>query len=378
MRDILILLIISLCTATAFPATKKPVLPLPANPTNPEVKVLNETLPAGGMVQLKFSLTEPTPISTGTTSTGFDSATFDAIDGIQLFSDTGDVFGAAVVHGTSVQVQYVSPGGTFGLAPDYPMLTIAAHIRDTAPEGHVIPLGADATLAGSSGVQNLNFIVKPGTLTIGGSVSIQNVIPGGGAWPAGTVIRVLGSGFQKGTLTGSTARLATSTFVSPNEIDLVLAEPISMEGTRIDVKNPDGSSDHYFSYQRGIALAGSVEPMLNETVPIFSSLTFLNAVVVQNSPGLTNSILTGLAIQNPNALPATIQMEAFSPLGESIGTTQVTLPFRGKILRELGEYFGTVLASNSTVRVSSDSAVQFLGVVANKSAGSAVAFSVGR
>jgi hypothetical protein len=349
------------------------------NPSaSPEIRILNETQPAGGTVQVKFSLTEPRPISTGSTSTFLDGATFDTVYGVELFSATGDVFGTAVVNGTALQVNYVSPNATFGTSLDYPILTIAAHIRDTAAKGNITPLGTNITLAGSYGLQSYAFVLKPGTLTIGGTVSIQDVIPGGGFWPAGTKVRVLGKGFVSNTSVKFTGRMSNVAVISPSELVFTLAEDTILDGTRIDVKNPDGSMDSYYSYLRGVKMADSALPLLQAVLPIFSTLTYLQAGVVQGSPGIQNSMLTALAIQNPGSKTASVTLEAFSPLGESIGTAQLSLPSRGKVLRELGEYFGTALSANSTVRVGSDCLVQFLGISADQATGSVSAFAVGR
>ncbi len=349
-----------------------------ANPAAPpEIRILSEVQPAGGTVQIKFSLTEPRPISTGSTSTMFDAGAFDAIYGVELFSATGDVFGTAVVNGTALQVNYSSLSGTFGTSVDYPVLTVAAHIRDDAPKGHVVQLGTGVSLTASYGTQAYAFVVKPGTLTIGGSVSINNVVPGGGSWPAGTRVRVTGSGFQPGTSVGATVKIGAVSFVSANEIDFTLGEPAVMDGQRIDMKNPDGSADSYYSYLRGVAQGTSSIPLVNATLPIFSTLKYSSALLTQNSAGIQNSILTALAMQNPGDVIANIQLEAFSPFGASMGKVQVALPSRGRMVRELGEYFGQSLPANSTVRASSDCPVQFLGINADQAAGTAAAFAVG-
>ena len=83
-------------------------------------------------------------------------------------------------------------------------------------------------------------------------------------------------------------------------------------------------------------------------------------------------------MQNPGSEAAAVKLEAFSPLGEYIAETLLVLPVGGKIVRELGEYFGTSLVENSTVRASSDSQVQFLGFLADKSTTTAAAFAVVR
>lgn len=359
-------------------AAGKPAAPI-ANPAAPpEIRILSEIQPAGGTVQIKFSLTEPRPISTGSTSTFLDEGTFDSVFGVELFSAAGDVYGTAVVRGTALQVNYVSPNATFGTSLDYPILTIAAHVRDSAAKGNITQLGTNITLAGSYGLQNYAFVVKPGTLTIGGTVSIHDVIPGGGFWPAGTRVRVLGKGFVPNTSVKFTGKMSNVSVISASEIDFTLTQDTVFDGTRIDMKNPDNSTDSYYSYMRGVKVADSALPLLQSILPVFSSLTYAHAVVAQGSAGIQNSVLTALAIQNPGSQTAAITLEAFSPLGESVGKAQLSLPTGGKILRELGEYFGKTLAANSTVKVGSDCSIQFLGINADQATGSAAAFAVGR
>src|SRR5215469_6218891 len=55
--------------------------------------VPNESAPPGGLVQMKFMVTEPTPISTGRPVTTYDTDIFDAVWGIELFNNLGDLNG---------------------------------------------------------------------------------------------------------------------------------------------------------------------------------------------------------------------------------------------------------------------------------------------
>src|SRR5947209_20361510 len=89
------------------------------------LRVSNETAPPGGMAQVKVLLTSPKPITTGSMDFDMSSLAFDSIDGIALFSPTGDVAGAAVISGGRLNVQFTSPNGTLGTATDYPLLTAA-------------------------------------------------------------------------------------------------------------------------------------------------------------------------------------------------------------------------------------------------------------
>ena len=369
---------ISLIAATFAAASGKPGGGVPVPNAPPEVRVLSEVQPAGGTVQVKLSLTEPRPIITGTTSAFLDGGSFDSIFGVAVFSPTGDVFGTAVVKGTAVQVNYTSPNGTFGMAAGYPIVTIAAHVRDDAALGHVAALGDGLTLAGSSSTQAYAFVIKPGTLSIGGSVSIHNVVPGGGSWPAGTVVHLTGNGFQNGTAIKATVNITSVTVVSPTHMTFVLRENAVMDGVRLDLKNPDGSSDSYYSYLRGERLTTSVTPLFNATLPVFSSLTYQQASIVQGSAGIRDSLLTGLAMQNPGQLAANVQLQALSPFGTPLATVQLSLPPRGQLLQGLGEYFGSTLPANSTVKATSDQPIQFLGISVDQAAGTAAAYAVGR
>jgi hypothetical protein len=76
--------------------------------TQVALRVPNEMAPPGGVVQMKFMVTEPTPISSGGPRFAFDS-TFDAVWGIELFNPTGDVNGAAVINSSQVNVLRPAP-----------------------------------------------------------------------------------------------------------------------------------------------------------------------------------------------------------------------------------------------------------------------------
>jgi len=351
----------------AFGSGGKPPV-TPPNPAGPaEVKVLNETQPAGGTVQLKYMLTEPKPIMTGTSGSAFGADFFSDIDGIQLFSDTGDVFGVALFHNGYLRINFSSPNHTFGSSVDYPILTVAARIRGDAKVGETANFALDPQSFWLNSAGQVNqFIPKPGTIKVGGSVSIANVIPGGGSWKTGTVIRVMGMGFQPGTTVRILGpKTSPAQFVSPNEMDLTLLEDAVMDGQRIDATDPDRSTDSYFSYMRGVPQGQSSSLLLTQAVPIFSTITHSQASITEQA---IENVLTGLAIQNPNGDTVQVALAAFDPSGNPAGQANISLPFGARITRELGEYFGTSLPSGSVVRVSSSLPVQMLGLLADTSA----------
>ena len=89
------------------------------------LKVMNEKVPPGGMLQLKLSVTEPKPILKGNQRVRYASAFLGPVRGIHLFSPAGDVIGVAVLENGDAQVYFSSPLNSFGTNLDYPVLTIA-------------------------------------------------------------------------------------------------------------------------------------------------------------------------------------------------------------------------------------------------------------
>src|SRR6185295_11795679 len=71
-------------------------------------RVLDETVPAGAMAQMKVVTTEVTPISGGRPKFSFDSTLFDGVSGIGMFAPSGEVAGAAIPDGDRVSITYVT------------------------------------------------------------------------------------------------------------------------------------------------------------------------------------------------------------------------------------------------------------------------------
>src|ERR1700681_2306271 len=82
---------------------------LVAATSNPiSVMVSNETVPAGGTVQLKFSLSRPALIEFGELAIDLDPTLFSSITAASAFSANGDAFGFAQINGLHVDVQFGS------------------------------------------------------------------------------------------------------------------------------------------------------------------------------------------------------------------------------------------------------------------------------
>ena len=98
-----------------------------------------------------------------------------------------------------------------------------------------------------------NLAVQPGSVTAGGELTIQNVTPGGGLLPAGTIVRVEGSGFRPDTtMEVPGVALSHIGYIGPAEIDVTLAGPAELTGKLVRATNPNGSSTDYVSSLRAI------------------------------------------------------------------------------------------------------------------------------
>ncbi|TMA16221.1 MAG: hypothetical protein E6J85_18730 [Deltaproteobacteria bacterium] len=76
-----------------------------------------------------------------------------------------------------------------------------------------------------------------------------------------------------------------------------------------------------------------------------------------------------IAVQNPNAGPATVTVDLRSADGE-IASTTLSLPARSKISREVSELFGVSAPAGGFLAVQSDQPVQVLGLAGNDATGS--------
>jgi len=328
----------------------------------------DETVPPGGVVQMKFMVTEPTPITSG--GPRFASFSGATVLGIHLFNPTGDVNGVAMVNGSQVSIAYVTSSGTQG--SDYPIMAVAFQMPASASVGTKSQFNLDPSSTWTLGLLGTASMkpITPATITVGGSISITNVVPGGGPLPVGTVVSIHGIGFQAGTQVQLSQFAASSiVVVSPQEIQLVLAAPTDMTGKKIQVVNPDGSQDTYFSYLRGVPLGQSNRPLLASAVPIFSSLTHSQAVFAASSFA-SASQFSGVAVQNPNLEPAAVTFTLFSSSDVALGSSTVVIPGGYRMMRESSEVAqGVTPPLGSYLTVSADHSIQVFGFLGDETLG---------
>jgi len=337
-------------------------------------RVLDEQAPPGGMIQLKVHLTEPRPITTGSATVSHDETSQQAaapaplggMQGAALFSPAGDVIGAAVASGSSASVRFFSPTGTFGTDENSPIIAVSIPVSPDALPGQTALLTLDPSSsywAAPSGETYEQEVVW-GKFTVGGSVSISNIDPGGGDVPAGSTITVSGIGFSPGAAVQiEGVELESTLYVDPTRLDVVLAKQTQMHGKRVTVTNDDGSSATYYSYLRATPVGQSARPLLAATFPLFATGSFTSAFF---TPPNDSALFFGLALQNPNATPSLVEIALFSSSYELLQSSSFSLPSEAMITREVSEYLpGFCPPAGSYLRVLSDAPLQMLGLVAN-------------
>ncbi len=330
-----------------------------------ELSIPDETVPPGGMLQLKVQVTEPKPISKGGQRSLFQSKLLGPVQGIALFSPAGDASGTAVLSKGAAHFSLSSPLFSMGDNIDYPVVTIAMPVKTTALVGQTADLILDPSLSewvNPTG-QDYPVLLTNGILTVGGTLSVANIVPGGGVVPAGTKITILGMGFQPDAVVQvNEAILATQTYVNANEIDVTLSADANMTSRRIRVINKSTNERAtYYSYQRTIAMGKSKHPLVASTVPLFAQTTWTLAYF---RPVLNVSQFTGLALENPTTRPVKVVMQLFAVNGTLLKSHTLKLQSNKRFTRDLAELFiGVVPATGTSLKVTADAPISMLGLL---------------
>ena len=319
------------------------------------LKVSREIAPPGRIAQMKVFVTEPKPITTGRAWMEFDA--FSDIVGIALGAE--DSAAVAVVVAGQLEFSVVSPGGAFGMDPDYPVLTIAGRVPVDTPVGVRIPMIIDAAsvqLTDPLGVLYPTH-VKNGYLECGGTLSVSDVIPGNADLPAGATVSIFGSGFRPDTRVQlKETLLAGVMYVNPGRIDAVLGEPARMRGMGVRVWDRDGSMATYVSYQRTGLVGSSAHPVLQHVVPVFPAATSQQASI------RLGTATAGIALQNLGAVDVSVFAELADASGVPLAVGFIDVPSSKYVVQAISETFGVTHAGPGFVRIVAASPVQVLGV----------------
>jgi hypothetical protein len=324
---------------------------------------------------MKVLTTEVTPISGGRPAFAFDAGVFAAVAGFSIAAPGGEAAGAAVVRGSQVQIRYVT---TSPFTDEYPILTIVLPIRDDAVAGSQTLFTLDPhslyflSTTGPTSVK----VNQPATVTVGGptAVSISDVVPGEGIWPAGTLVSVRGNGFSdKTSLRVSDAGVRTFQVVSPTELQFALTQDTDVRGLKITVQGQVNSST-YFSYMRGITSRVSARPLLSTTEPIFTVLSRATNTF-GSLAGDTGADYDAIALQNPNAAAVAVSMTLNAADGTLLHATSTTLASRARAALELSEWLDGVSApAGSSVVVTASAPIDAIGLRVHEGVGEVDAY----
>lgn len=355
--------------------------PTPAAAAGVKLSVGNATVPTGGIFQYQLLLTEPKPIGNSSTRPTIPKGPTGPVRGVAVNDASGQAVGIALINGTQISVSIDSPNASLGTDIDYPLLVLTMPVTSTSV-GSTFPMALDPSSLFVDGSTQYTILENtPGTLTIGGTMSITDVVPGGGVINPGDALKILGIGFDANTkIQMNNVNTLTQSFVSSSEIDVTMGSfcvPESLNCTPAPTLQLDGDrvraikgneTVEYFSYDRTADSGGSKNALVQLVHPMFSQQFILVGSFPFTASGTQ---FTGIALQNPNlTADATVQVDLLDSAGNSLVTPVVELvPKRTELVRDIAELFPSIPAGTTTIRatVTTGPAVKMLGMVGDTS-----------
>lgn len=398
-------------TPTPTPTPVPTPTPLPAGAI--EFKVLDSTVPPGGIYQYQLGTTEPKPIGHGSTSPTVPTGPVAPVRGTAINDPAGVAAGIAVIDPTgNIAVQLVGAplNSTLGTTIAYPLLTISMPVKTSATPGQTFNANFDVANSSFFDASQTPYTLVPptgpGVLTIGALniPYVTDLVPAGGLLPDRTVIKVFGNNFTTSTrvaiedTTVFPPPSPDTTFVSANEIDVRICNGVvpatattcpntgatlQLDGERVRVRDssfsPTSQID-YYTYLRADDVTGtSSNTLVAQVHPMYSRVTYLTATIplVQ-----TATQFTGLSLQNTSGVDDGIKIELLDASNVSL-VPAVTFILPGmtgtatagkKITRDvIADWFnGTVPAGAVTVRMtvtSGNAPIQALGMLGDTGTG---------
>lgn len=339
------------------------------------LKISDEIAPPGGVVQMKLSVTEPRPIIRGTVSMSYDTDLIDSFLGIAVTSPNGDASGTASWQNGVLHLELNSPGQDLGNTLDYPIVTIAVRLKSTAVPGTVSFFNMDLSQSTLLDVFGVPYPaeIKPGTITVGGTLSVYNVFPGGGLLSAGTPITISGSGFDAKTdVRINTDAKYRFSVISPSEIRVTPTTPIDLTSSRIVIKSSKETTT-YYSYLRPAIAPAIGDSAVTGVKAVLPPATLHDGLVAISS---LDAGAVGIALENPSAVAAAVTADLYDPLGNFLATSALQVPAWSSLSVDLATAFPGVAVKPSVVRVRSASPIQAMGLSQQISTGQLVPLPV--
>jgi hypothetical protein len=276
--------------------------------------------PAGTSAQLAIQMSQPVPLTKGRIVVALDPTIFGDADGVELHGATGDQYGYATLDGRRAAIHFIPPSAGVGRLPNVPLITVRAPVLGTARPGTATAVLRieSAVLTGEAGEElSLGSEPEPGSFVVGGNLSIEDVIPNAGIFPAGTPVLIKGTGFDSGT-TAAIESVATSAsrVISREWIELVLQAPADLTTRRLTIHHPQGEVlEHFISWR------GTQKGPHPKFLPLFARAeqTIANARL-----GTAPSFNTALAVRNVGRERSAVTVESIDIFGQGLGANAFT------------------------------------------------------
>lgn len=331
----------------------------PATFAGLSLKIQDETVPPNSTYQMQMMVTEPKPVGKGGAGLSIASPVFGTGAGAAVNDPAGQACGVAVRTTGGFQISVLSPGATLGSNGDAAIVTIVLPVRPDAQVGLQVPVNLSNPVFLDGSGQPYPLQVSPGTLTIGGTLSINEVTPEGENVPAGSTIAILGTGFTSSVRVDiEGANVVSTRLVSSQEIDITLDRALLLDGVRMRFRT-DTQEVFFFPYLHTSEAGHSSNPLVAAVDPMFSRVTYTSASLPWTR---TSTTFTGLALQNPGTNPASVTLEVLSSANAVLQTFSFSLPGKTKMTEDLLDFFAQPGASAAAVRISSSQPIQLLGM----------------
>lgn len=331
------------------------------------LRIPDETIAPGGVLQAKLELTEPRPIQSG--GGGMSFSNYDEFLGLAVHSPSGDAAAIGVMRGATLKLRFVSPTDDLGSAGEYPLITTTLRVPATATTGaqSSMSMGA-ARFIGPGGVAYA-FDIKPGIATVGaaGTAAIIDVSPGSAMVAAGSPIVITGIGFEPGTKVKlKEAVVASVQFVDSKALIVTPGQAVDMHGQEVEIEIPSSRQKLvYYAYQRTQPLGRSAHPLLGAVEPAFPTARW-NSAEVRYAPPTANDAY-GVALQNDTTTPSQVTL-TLRHAGGAVGPLGFTLPANTRVVRSLVEIFGPVCGAGCSLLVDASQAIHVMGVAGDVAA----------
>ena len=329
------------------------------------LRIPDEVVAPGGVLQAKLDLTEPRPIFTG--GGGMSFGGYDEFLGLAVHSPNGDAAAVGVMRGSTLRLRMFSPTSDIGSAGEYPILATTLRVPLDAPLGQRTPLDlTGAQFTGPSGVPYA-YEFRPGVATVGQVAAVIDVTPGSAVVPGGGTIVINGLGFEPGTRVRlKEAALSNVQVIGTTQILVTPAVAVAMHGQEIEIEIPSTRQRlSYFSYQRTSTIGRSTHPLIGAVEPAFPR-RFWTSSSVRFTPATTNDVY-GVALQNEGIVPSTVTLSLVSS-GTVLGPVQFVLPANARAARSLAEIFGTTCPLGCALRMTASVPIQILGLAGDLAA----------